>query len=383
MKVAFDAQLLSEKEKTGIGFVAQNIVTEFLKDEKYECFGNYFSFGANKQNIEKIREYGKLGLKFNECKWFNNMIYRLLWCVFPVPYSLFFGRKTDVSLFFNYYVPPFVSGKKITMIHDMVCMDCPETMSLKTKIMLKLTLKKSIKRADKIITISEFSKKRIIHHFGVDPKKIIIMPIGVDFDIYRNNYSKKEIENVRCKFGINKDYFLYLGTLEPRKNIERIIDGYYQLIQKNNDAPLLVLAGKKGWLFESVFQKVEEYNIKDKVIFTGYISGEDAPVLMCGAKAFVFPSLYEGFGMPPLEAMACGTPVITSDCTSLPEVVGDCGILVNPLKSEEICGAMLKLVNDNELCARLSGEGRKRAELFTWKRAADIIFEACEEATKG
>ncbi len=383
MKIAFDAQLLSEKQKTGIGFVAKNIVTELASKEENKCFANYFSFGANKQNIETIREYKNLGIELNECKWFNNMIYRLMWCVLPIPYSLFFGRKADVSLFFNYYLPPFVGGKKVTMIHDMVCMDCPETMNFKTKMMLKMTLKKSIRRADKIIAVSQFSKERIMYYFDVPDDKIAVMPNGVDLDVYRDDFHENQVEDVCLKYAINSEYFLYLGTLEPRKNIERIIEAYYMLTQKTDDVPLLVLAGKKGWLFESIFETVKKYQLEDKIVFTGYVSEEDAPVLLFGAKAFVFPSLYEGFGMPPLEAMACGTPVITSNCTSLPEVVGDCGILVNPLETEEICDAMFKLLDDDELCKKLSKDGRKRAEEFTWKRASDIVLKVCEELVKG
>ncbi len=382
MKIAFDAQLLKEKQKTGIGMVAENIVVEFSKNKEHNFFANYFSFGESQENISEIKKYEKIGIELNECKWFNNMIYRLIWCVFPVPYSLFFGKKTDISLFFNYYVPPFAGGKKITIVHDMVCMDCPETMNFKTKIMLKLTLKKSIKRADKIITISEFSKRRIMKYFNVEESKIAVIPLGINLNIYRNDYIKEEVQNVCNKFGINKDYFLYLGTLEPRKNIERIIDGYYKLTQMISDVPLLVLAGKKGWLFESIFETVKKYNIEDKVIFTGYVPEKDSPVLMFGAKAFVFPSLYEGFGIPPLEAMACGTPVITSNSTSLPEVVGNCGILVNPMKSEEICDAFFKLLNDAELYKKLSETGRIRAENFTWKKAADIVLKVCEELVK-
>lgn len=391
MKIAFDAQLIGEVQKTGIGHVTVNLIKEFVKHGENEYIANYFSLGAKSYTKAEIEKLSEIGIGLNECRWFNNTLYRMMWPFIPVPYSLFFGRKTDLSCFFNYYVPPFCGGKRITFVHDMVCMDCPETMSFKTKIMLSLTLKKSVKRADRIITISEFSKSRIIHHLGVEPEKITVIPLGKDEGRYNNNYDEQQIRAVCDKFKIDGKYFLYLGTIEPRKNIEGILDGYYAFLKKaendsdinKTDFPYLVIAGKKGWLFESVFEKAEKLGLSDKVIFTGYVSDFEAPVLMAGAEAFVFPSFYEGFGMPPLEAMACGTPVITSNCASLPEVVGDAGILVNPQNYSETAEAMYNIFYDADLAKRLSEKSIERAKLFTWKKSAQIFLEACTETLKG
>ena len=295
---------------------------------------------------------------------------------------MFFGNKDDVTVFFNYYIPPYVKGKKITVFHDMVCYDHPETMNLKTKIMLKLCLKSSARRADRIVTVSQFSKKQIIKYLKVDENKIDVMPNGVDLDIFRSDISDEQKEKVKRKYGIEGKYLLYLGMLEPRKNILGILEGYIGLCGRMKDAPKLVLAGGKGWLYESIFEKVRKNKIEEKVIFTGYVDGEDIAAMMGGAEVFVFPSIYEGFGIPPLEAMACGTPVITSNNTSLPEVMGDCGILVDPYNYGEIADAMERILTDEKLRLELAEKGIERAKLFSWDNSARIMMDCIERASK-
>ena len=175
-----------------------------------------------------------------------------------------------------------------------------------------------------------------------------------------------------------------MGTLEPRKNIERLVRAYSQLVneKKEGNIPYLVLAGGKGWLYDSIFATVQELKIEDRVIFTGYVEESQVPVLMKGAKAFVFPSLYEGFGMPPLEAMACGTPVLTSAATSLPEVVGESGVLVDPESVESICHGLRELAEDEELCRRLQKEGLERAKLFSWDKTVVPLKQLLERLEK-
>lgn len=159
---------------------------------------------------------------------------------------------------------------------------------------------------------------------------------------FHTDYSTEQIQEAIKKYHINEKYFLYLGTIEPRKNLERLIKAYVKLVSRHKDVPQLVLAGGNGWYYDDIFQMIDTCHLKEQVVFTGYVDQKDSPLLMSGAMAFVFPSLYEGFGMPPLEAMACGTPVITSKTSSLPEVVGDAGILVDPENVDEICEAMEK-----------------------------------------
>ena len=238
-------------------------------------------------------------------------------------------------------------------------------------------------RADVILTVSEFSRQEIHHYLGIPLEKIHVVYNGVDPEQYHPDYREGRIQEVKAKYNIPGSYILYLGTLEPRKNIETLIRAYQRLLtagpsrfgQPPSAFPKLVLAGKKGWLYDSIFQLVKEFHLENQVIFTGYVDESDAAPLLCGARMFVFPSLYEGFGIPPLEAMACGTPVIVSDCASLPEVVGDAGLLVPPTDIEKLAESMNRLLKDDQLHAALREVGLKRAGQFTWKASAKKLVQ--------
>lgn len=168
-----------------------------------------------------------------------------------------------------------------------------------------------------------------------------------------------------------------LSTLEPRKNNQRLIKCYYQLLlEKSLEDIYLVLVGSKGWLYDEIFETVNSYpELKNKVIFTGYVDDEDLSSIYSGATLFVYPSLYEGFGLPPLEAMQCGVPVITSNTSSLPEVVGDAGIMINPKDEDALCQAILNLLNNSDLQKELSEKGLERAKIFNWEKCARETVE--------
>lgn len=375
MKIAFDAQLLFEKQKTGIGWTADYVIKNIIKEcDNNEYYLNYFSLRSNEEKERLIHTYKELGYKVNKCGWFHNVIYRRIWNSIPIPYNLFFRQNNQITQFFNYDIPPGVKGKAVTFIYDMVYKAYPHTVNKKTMKMLDYNLKKTCMRADHIITISEFSKREIIKYMKVPSDKISIMPCGVDLSIYHPNYTKKEIDRVKKKYNIENDYMLYLGTLEPRKNIERLVEAYSILKRNMCTPPKLVLAGKKGWLYDTIFKKIELYRLKEDIIFTDYVENEDVPILLNGANIFIFPSIYEGFGLPPLEAMACGTPVIVSNEASLPEIVGDAGYLVNPYSIEELVYAMEHLINNESLRENFRSRGLERAEKFTWNQSINKLM---------
>lgn len=363
---------------TGIGWCAENILQN-MQGNQNEITLNCFTLGYKKEQYQNVEKYISSGYQIEKCTWFHDVLYRMISNFIPIPYSLFFRKNNDLTMFFNYVIPPGVKGKKVTIIHDMAYKACPETVRKKTKCMLNLALKKSCKRADKIITVSEFSKQEIIHYLHIEDNKIIVMPNGVDFNLYHPNYSADEINIVLAKYKISTRYFLYLGTLEPRKNITRLIEAYAKLKEEIFPIPKLVLAGGKGWMYDSIFETVERLKLKDDVIFTGYVMEKEIPILMKGAEAFLFPSIYEGFGMPPLEAMACGAPVLVSNVSSLPEVVGDAGVYVEPYSVQSIKEGMALLLSDEELKNKLAEKGLERARLFTWERSAKIVNKVFEE----
>ncbi|MDD3036230.1 MAG: glycosyltransferase family 1 protein, partial [Candidatus Saccharimonadaceae bacterium] len=314
-----------------------------------------------------------------KCKWFHDAIYRMIWSFLPIPYSLFFPKDVDVTMFFNYVIPPGVKGRKVTIVYDMAYKAYPETVRKRTKDMLDIALKKSCKRADKIITISEFSKREIIKYLGIKEDKIVVMPCGVNYSLYHNAYTEEEVSVVTAKYDIKNKYLLYLGTLEPRKNINRLIQAYALIKNTVPDLPKLVLAGRKGWMYDNIFEIVKELKLEKDIIFTGYVDEKHTPILMKGAEIFLFPSLYEGFGMPPLEAMACGTPVLVSNVASLPEVVGDAGVLVDPLSTQSIRDGLELLLKNNELRIELSRKGLERVKTFSWDRSVEIVAHVFEE----
>lgn len=386
MKIAFDAQLFLKGDKTGIAWNAHYLILELAKDASNECVLQCFAFRCTKEQLQVFRVYQDMGCRIECCHWFKYALYKLLWVIFPVPHSFFFHTKADITQFFNFAVPPGVKGKRIAMIHDMAYKSYPHTVNKKTRVWLELCMKKSCRHADHIVTVSDFSKREIIRYLHVSQEKITVVPNAVDHTVYHANYTEKQIQKVLDKYQVEREYFLYLGTIEPRKNLERLLGAYEKLYQTKKKAmhiPQMVLAGKKGWLYEGIYEKARRLNMGNKILFLGYVAPQDSPLLMCGAKAFVFPSLYEGFGMPPLEAMACGTPVITSNTAALPEVAGGAGILVNPESEEEICRAMQVLLEDDAYRKKLSVLGLERAAEYTWQKSASLLFNIYQELCHG
>ena len=380
MNIAFDAIPLISDRMTGIGWCEAGQTTAMARlypENKYTY--NFFSRKDDNIKLERLAPFTTGGIGTNLVH-FSGYIYRAASTFIPFPYKHFFGKNDDVTHFFNYIVPPGVHGRTVVTVHDMVYKAFPETVRARTKYMLDSGLKQSMKRADIIVTDSEFSRTEILKYFPQHEKKLKVVPCGVDLNKFRPSETPERIPEVKKSLEIEGEYFLYLGTIEPRKNLERLIEAYHIFTQRvGSDAPKLVLAGGKGWLYDSIFRKVTDLKLSDRVIFTKYVPSEDMNPLMCGALAFVFPSIYEGFGMPPLEAMACGVPVLASDAASLPEVTGDCAVICDAYYPDDIAEGLQKLYNDSELRKDLSIRGRQRAGTFTWERSAEILYNIYKE----
>ena len=383
IKIVFDAQLLFERQKTGIGWNAKKMIDELVQYPELDCTLNCFLMKDRERTEAILKVYRKQGCKVHQSRWMPARIYYHLERLLPVSYRWIFGKNDGITQFFNYTIPFGVSGKCVTIIHDIAFLTYPETVAKRTRQWLGKNLKIYCQRADVILTVSEFSRQEIHHYLEIPLEKIHVVYNGVDPEQYHPDYSEGRIQEAKAKYNIPGSYILYLGTLEPRKNIETLIRAYQRLLtaglsrfgQNLSAFPKLVLAGKKGWLYDSIFQLVKEFHLENQVIFTGCVDESDAAPLLCGARMFVFPSLYEGFGIPPLEAMACGTPVIVSDCASLPEVVGDAGLLVPPTDIEKLAENMNRLLKDDHLHAALREAGLKRAGRFTWKASAKKLVQ--------
>lgn len=368
MKVSIELQPCL-KNKSGIGIYTYELTKRLQSFGNIEFEGNIFNF-LNRNNIEKDIE--GLNIKKNVCTLFPYGIYRRIWRHIPIKYNFLFRKKTDIYQFFNFIVPPNISGKVITTIHDLTYILYPDTMDEKNRRSLEQDMHHTVINADYIITISESSRRDIIKHLGVTENKIQVIYPGVD-EVYKKVLSSEEINDVKKKYNIPGKYLLYLGTLEPRKNIETIIRAYNSFKKSHKEDIKLVLAGKKGWLYESIFKLVKDFGIESEVIFTDYIDDTDKAPLYQGAEIFLFPSLYEGFGIPVIEAMASRIPVITSNSSSLPEVAGNAAIITEPLDYKKISASIERILNEDGLREKMINEGIKQAEKFNWDSSAEKL----------
>ncbi len=289
---------------------------------------------------------------------------RIFWEQFFFPWYL---KKNRIDIFHgpSFMLPVINSCKSIITVHDLTFIRYPESFTISTKIYYWLFFKRSLKNANMIIADSEATKKDIIKYFNIHPRKIEIIYLGVD-DKFKVIKNKSLIVNVRKKYKLPESFFLFTGVLSPRKNIEGALRAFSSLKTKHK----FVVVGAKGWLYKSIFDIVEKLKINEKVIFTGYIDADDLHLVYNAAEALVFPSFYEGFGLPILEAMACGCPVITSNISSMPEVAGDAAILVNPRNIEQISVAMKTIVTNRAMKIQLIKKGLIQAKKFTWEKTA-------------
>lgn len=384
MKIAFDAQPLLGGTKSGVGFCEDGLVNVLLENyPENEYLLEYFSLRNHGVKEELLGKYTEKKAGLAPCKWFPGSLYRFASAYFPVPYIVMFPKKKQLTHFFNYYVPPFVRGKKVVTVHDMGFRVYPETIRKKTLWFLKRVLKKSMKRADHIVTDSEFSKKEILRFYDIPEDKISVVYCGADFGRFKPLENKKALEKLKEKYGIGQEYFLYLGTLEPRKNLVSLVRAYAEARKEYEEFPYLVLAGGKGWMYEEIFQTVKELGLENKVVFTGYVEDDEVPVLMGGAAVFCFPSLYEGFGMPVLEAMACGTPVLTSKDSSMEEITGqEAVVLVDPMSEDSIKEGLLRLYCSEGFRKELSEKGLKKAGEYTWEMAGKQLMKVYKDLVK-
>jgi glycosyltransferase involved in cell wall biosynthesis len=294
-----------------------------------------------------------------------------LWILTKLMPSLFFEQpKCDIFFSPSHYIPPISSIPCICSIMDLGYLEYTTQFRKKDFWQLKVWSAISIYISKAIIAISNSTMKDIVRHYPRSESKIYVTPLAYDADKFNTRISNDDVRRVRDRYSIVSDYVLYLGTLKPSKNILGLIEAFSKL--KVPDSGLkLVIAGKKGWLFEPIFEKVKKLGLEDRVVFTDFVSEEDKPGLIKGAKLFVLPSFWEGFGLDALNAMATGVPVVASNVGSLPEVVGDAGILVDPKDPESIAQGMREvLLAPPEKYNSMIRRGLAQAKKFSWEKTA-------------
>ena len=283
------------------------------------------------------------------------------------------SMKLDI-LHTQYFIPFLCPCDIFCTIHDICFEHFKDIFTKKEYIRQKLLIPYAAKHSKKVFTVSEYSKKDIADHYKVPKENIIVTYNAVGEEFRKLSQKELDLPELRGKFGISADrYILSVCNLQPRKNLVRLIKAFISLKQEQSGAEQLVIVGKKAWMYNDIISEALQ-DSKD-IIFTDYVSNEDLIRLYNGAHCFVYPSFFEGFGIPPLEAMACGTPVAVSNATSLPEVVGDAGIYFDPFSVEEIRNAIMRLLGDVELCKEQIQKGLKRIKEFCWKNASKIITD--------
>lgn len=289
----------------------------------------------------------------------------------PVALAYELRRRPVDVLHVQFTAPPFCPVPVVTTIHDLAFEHLPETFTRRGKAQLRLTVRHTARRAAHILTVSEYSRQDISQTYRVSLDKITVTHNGCAGQ-FTPVAAAQEAETIKQKFGITKEYLLAVGSLQPRKNLLRLLRAYAKLREQQPDFQLqLVLVGRQLWLYQEILREIKQQNSAADVIVTNYVNDEDLPALYRSAVALVYPSLFEGFGLPPLEAMACGTPVITSNTSSLPEIVGEAALLIDPYDEAAIAQAIWQVVRDSSLRQQLQQAGLVQSQLFTWSAAAE------------
>jgi glycosyltransferase involved in cell wall biosynthesis len=293
-------------------------------------------------------------------------------------------RRNPVDLLHvQYTAPPFAPCPIVTTVHDLAFEHLPETFNRRSWMQMRLTVRRTARRAAHIITVSDYSRDDIIRTYKIPPERIT-----VTHEAAPSNFAPlkdpAELERIRDRYGISRNYVLSLSSIQPRKNLVRLIDAYTQLRRVNPDDtfPQLVLAGKRGWLERETLRAAEQSARSKDILFTGYVPDHDLTGLYSGALCFVYPSYFEGFGLPLVEAMQCGVPIIAGNLTSVPEVVGDAGLTFDPFNTNELANAIKRLVDDPTLCAALRHKGLERAKTFSWQSTARETLRVYEQVGK-
>lgn len=286
----------------------------------------------------------------------------------PLPVEVFLGR-VDIFHSPDFVLPPVARAVKVLTIHDLSFLRVPECADPRLRWYLGQVVPRSVGRADFLLADSESTRRDLVELLGVPPDRVQVIYAGVDA-MFAPVEDAEALRRAREKYARGRPYILAVGTLEPRKNYPTLIRAFARARQEARLPHALVIVGRKGWVYEPIFAAVDDLRLHDEVLFPGFVPDEELPALYNAADVLVTPSFYEGFGLPALEAMACGTPVIVSDVSSLPEVVGDAGVRVDPRDEAGLAEAIVRVVGDSALRAGLREAGLRRAREFTWDRAA-------------
>jgi len=355
----------THNERSGIGNYIHHLITH-LDKKKIDLIAIRHESGINGYGIEEIVPWYPLP-KYNSMYWsgiltiqknrfsFLDILHSPTLCLFPIkPHK-----------------------KYILTVHDIVHFLFPDLCTQGTVRYTRLLFLKNLLFADIIISDSEATKRDLITHYSIPEQKIRTIPLAASKEFHPLSHQEKDA--IRIKYKLFKKFILFVGSIEPRKNIPLLLKAYSSI--RNNFPDIeLVIAGGMGWKYESVFNTFNELHLEDSTRFLGYVPHEDLPGLYNAAEVFVYPSLYEGFGLPPLEAMQCGIPVITTNVSSLPEVVGNGGLMVNPEDYIELAKLISQVLSNTEFNIKNREYNIKQAKKFSWEKTASDTYNVYLDA---
>ncbi|PLT35490.1 glycosyltransferase family 1 protein [Bacillus sp. V5-8f] len=372
MKIGLDARAAIWYRGTGIGTYTYQLVKNLYAIDKANQY-RFFLPSDISDKLNHTKEKVFQSIDFNKDSFWEEI------CIPPQ-----IGQeKVDI-----YHVPQNGIGLPrakrclyISTVHDLIPYIYPETTSSGYLKIFLNELHRVMEQSDMILTVSHYSKQEIKRFFNLPDEKIRVI-YGAAEDIYKPIEKHKAKKFIKQKYGINSPYLLYVGGLSYRKNVKALILAFWDIQKDINEDYKLVIVGKRNRSFNHLVKITETLNLQDRVIFTGLVPVLHLPFLYNAAELFVYPSLYEGFGLPPLEAMACGTPVITSNTSSIPEVTGDAGVLINPYDELSLATSIEKLINNQNQLVQMSKEGLKQARNYSWASSAQQTLEVYEKLYK-
>lgn len=357
------------QQKAGIGRYTRGLVAgliRFDQDNRYVLF----SAGKDPEYRYWPRNFSLKELPISDQK------LAALWqrLRLPLPVELITGL-VDIYHSPDFVLPPVLAARTVLTVHDLSFMRHPECSSQALLDYLMEAVPRSVERADLIVADSKSTRRDLIDLLQVPEEKILVLYPGLESHFYplQNDYLLRRLLE---RYDIGYPYILAVGTLQPRKNFVRLIKAYNILVRQYHLPHKLVIVGSKGWLYDEIEETISDLGLEGRVHLTGFVKDEDLPYVYSAADVFAFPSLYEGFGIPILEAMACGTPVVTSSVSSMPEVAGDAALLVSPYDVEALASTVWRVIDDAYLQHELCLRGFKRTKQFDWRETAKKLVRA-------